>query len=407
MSASTLKFYDSVFLSVSILEHHRRPGGAIKLVGKVYDTAARRVAVTIITRARVFESKRAKMPPQQRLRWFSTLILVILLTLLVPLVDRPSSFLVTATGAASSPPPTTTTATAKKISFRDREPCKEAVCASVVSKCLLIDACKCKCGANVTSCSCARNCFQCLDFLFTDCCDCVKMCPTDTIGAHEDHTSQVGDLPDAYPVLFKALTDDVDPTLRWVSYTFVESNRDGQQAAVVSVTTNVDGSGTTTTTETSTTTTTGSSIQVVTTSTPNCTVAFMSQCTSWNKCRQSCRSIGAAKYRWFHDGCCECVGSTCFGYGLGEAKCLDCSPYSSSDAGDDDNRLTDSRRDDLVSSSSPYVDSSAAESNEQLPGVEENNEDVEFSRQMAEHGITDRKSVGGIDDDSHYSQSLP
>lgn len=57
----------------------------------------------------------------------------------------------------------------------------------------------------------------------------------------------------------------------------------------------------------------------------NCTVAFMSKCMSMKKCKQSCKSMGAAKYRWFHnEGCCQCIGNTCIDYGLNEAMCLDC-----------------------------------------------------------------------------------
>lgn len=29
-------------------------------------------------------------------------------------------------------------------------------------------------------------------------------------------------------------------------------------------------------------------------------------------------------HRWFHDGCCECVGSTCLNYGLHEGRCQQC-----------------------------------------------------------------------------------
>ena len=29
-------------------------------------------------------------------------------------------------------------------------------------------------------------------------------------------------------------------------------------------------------------------------------------------------------YRWFHDGCCECVGNTCINYGINESRCLEC-----------------------------------------------------------------------------------
>lgn len=28
--------------------------------------------------------------------------------------------------------------------------------------------------------------------------------------------------------------------------------------------------------------------------------------------------------RWFHDGCCECVGSTCINYGINESRCTAC-----------------------------------------------------------------------------------
>ena len=58
--------------------------------------------------------------------------------------------------------------------------------------------------------------------------------------------------------------------------------------------------------------------------TVNCTVAYMSQCMSWNKCKASCISMGASSYRWFHDGCCECVGHTCINYGINESRCLEC-----------------------------------------------------------------------------------
>lgn len=27
---------------------------------------------------------------------------------------------------------------------------------------------------------------------------------------------------------------------------------------------------------------------------------------------------------WFHDGCCECVGSTCINYGINDSRCMKC-----------------------------------------------------------------------------------
>lgn len=29
-------------------------------------------------------------------------------------------------------------------------------------------------------------------------------------------------------------------------------------------------------------------------------------------------------FRWFHDGCCQCVGSLCVNYGLNESRCRQC-----------------------------------------------------------------------------------
>jgi len=67
----------------------------------------------------------------------------------------------------------------------------------------------------------------------------------------------------------------------------------------------------------------------------NCTVAFMSKCMSAHKCKMSCRSMGAAKYRWtHHEGCCQCIGETCIDYGYNKPLCLLC-------RGDDNDQLVD------------------------------------------------------------------
>lgn len=34
--------------------------------------------------------------------------------------------------------------------------------------------------------------------------------------------------------------------------------------------------------------------------------------------------MGCCCFRWFHDGCCECVGHTCINYGINESRCLEC-----------------------------------------------------------------------------------
>lgn len=52
-----------------------------------------------------------------------------------------------------------------------------------------------------------------------------------------------------------------------------------------------------------------------------CTVAFINRPLGMAKCKKSCTKMGASQFRWFHEGCCECIGEYCFNYGLGEPKC--------------------------------------------------------------------------------------
>ena len=53
------------------------------------------------------------------------------------------------------------------------ESCNEAVCASIVSKCMLTQSCKCDDFKQNKTCS--RDCYHCLDYLYHDCCSCVGM----------------------------------------------------------------------------------------------------------------------------------------------------------------------------------------------------------------------------------------
>ena len=70
--------------------------------------------------------------------------------------------------------------------------------------------------------------------------------------------------------------------------------------------------------------------------TVNCTVAYMNQCSSMNKCWDNCESMGASSARWFADGCCECVGHHCPAYGVNESRCRGCSDDGDGDDDDDD-----------------------------------------------------------------------
>nr|DBA24420.1 TPA: hypothetical protein GDO54_012072 [Pyxicephalus adspersus] len=55
-----------------------------------------------------------------------------------------------------------------------------------------------------------------------------------------------------------------------------------------------------------------------------CTVVYFDDCMSIHQCKNSCASMGASKYRWFHNACCECVGPECIDYGSKMVKCMNC-----------------------------------------------------------------------------------
>ncbi|KAK7863519.1 hypothetical protein R5R35_004972 [Gryllus longicercus] len=191
------------------------------------------------------------------------------------------------------------------------ESCNEAVCASVVSKCMLTQSCKC----DLKNCSCCRECFSCLSHLYSECCSCVDMCPkpNDT-GSALSKKSHVEEFNDSYPSLFAALTTEPDPNNRWITYTYVNvidrmpyvpdvhKSLELHTQSVdqhVNVTSDLDSK--------------------------NCTVVFINECTTWKKCSDTCQSMGSASYRWFHDGCCECIGPLCINYGISESRCKNCS----------------------------------------------------------------------------------
>jgi Twisted gastrulation (Tsg) protein conserved region len=94
--------------------------------------------------------------------------------------------------------------------------CNEIVCASVVSKCMLTQSCNC----DLKNCSCCKECFSCLSYLYSECCSCVDLCPkpNDTRNAlsKKSHVEEL----DSFPGLFSALTEVNDPDYRWTVFTF-------------------------------------------------------------------------------------------------------------------------------------------------------------------------------------------
>ncbi|XP_064598850.1 twisted gastrulation protein homolog 1-like [Liolophura sinensis] len=185
--------------------------------------------------------------------------------------------------------------------------CNKAICASVVSKCMLIKSCECD-MTNKRNCTCCKDCHMCLAKHYLHCCSCVGMCDPPKANENIQRTSAIEDLNDPIPDLFNVLTEEDDILQRWSihrypvhddSYIYKPHHVD------MDFSTNME--------------------QTDSDTVLNCTVAFMSQCMSLRKCKDSCKSMGAARYRWFHEhGCCQCIGNSCLDYGIGEEKCLRC-----------------------------------------------------------------------------------
>lgn len=195
--------------------------------------------------------------------------------------------------------------------FHTAESCNEAVCASVVSKCMLTQSCKC----DLKNCSCCKECYSCLGYLYTECCSCVDMCPkpNDT-GSALSKKSHVEDYTDFIPGLFHALTAEPDKDLRWTTFTFpididISQYSPKPEKEIKYYLQSIEDAD-------------PAKPNVLTI---NCTVAYIAECMSWNKCKVFCGSMGATSYRWFHDGCCECIGNQCIKYGINESRCSKCS----------------------------------------------------------------------------------
>ncbi|XP_046486890.1 twisted gastrulation protein homolog 1-like [Neodiprion pinetum] len=192
--------------------------------------------------------------------------------------------------------------------------CNQAVCGSIVSKCLLTENCKC----DMKTCSCCKECFFCLSYLYDECCSCVDLCPKRNATTRNPLStkSHVEELGEPVPGLFQALTVDPDPRERWRSFSFPVdfdvSVFETKPELIYHLAADSRHRSTL------------ASRRYATIVTLNCTVAYIAQCSSWNKCQITCQSMGAASYRWFHNGCCECVGDTCINYGINESRCRLC-----------------------------------------------------------------------------------
>ncbi|XP_075425172.1 twisted gastrulation protein homolog 1-like [Ascaphus truei] len=190
--------------------------------------------------------------------------------------------------------------------------CNKALCASDVSKCLLQELCQCQVTAG--DCPCCRECTRCLGTAWDQCCNCVGLCRKDRgAGKPPARRSSLGGLPSPVPSLFQALSgmQERDSAPAWK----VEELPMSEELAQLTHTDHVLLGAHTGVSRSPPASGNVSSL---------CTVLYFNPCMSMSRCRQACESVGSGQYRWFHNGCCQCVGPDCHGYGSKKPACQQC-----------------------------------------------------------------------------------
>ncbi|KAI1721668.1 twisted gastrulation (Tsg) protein conserved region domain-containing protein [Ditylenchus destructor] len=76
----------------------------------------------------------------------------------------------------------------------------------------------------------------------------------------------------------------------------------------------------------------------------NCTLIYVNECMSHKRCEQTCKTMGASSLRWFHTGCCQCIGSFCLKYGSDKDRCNDCKSSPSPNEESDGDNIIDQNR---------------------------------------------------------------
>ncbi|KAB5535733.1 hypothetical protein PHYPO_G00121370 [Pangasianodon hypophthalmus] len=193
--------------------------------------------------------------------------------------------------------------------------CNKALCASDVSKCLLQSLCQCR--PSEGNCSCCKECMLCLSTLWEECCDCVGMCnPRNYSETPPTSKSTVEDLHAPIPSLFRALTDG-DTPINMMVVSFPVAEELSHHENLVSFLESLEQ-------EHQNVSLPGTSIHDTYDKDNLCTVVYFDECLSIRQCKQYCESMGASKYRWFHNACCECIGPECVDYGSKAVKCMNC-----------------------------------------------------------------------------------
>ncbi|XP_058876544.1 twisted gastrulation protein homolog 1-like [Acipenser ruthenus] len=190
--------------------------------------------------------------------------------------------------------------------------CNKALCASDVSKCFLQELCQCR--VNGTRCPCCEECQLCLGAVWDQCCHCVGLCKVahpSSPSLPASSRSSAHDLPSPSPSLFRALASLSDSQAAWTVQSVplsqeLHHHRNQHQTHVLL----------------------GANRDPValapTNASAECSVLFFHDCLSLRGCLRGCESVGAPRSRWFHSGCCQCIGPDCLAYGVPHPACKSC-----------------------------------------------------------------------------------
>ncbi|XP_038666383.1 twisted gastrulation protein homolog 1-A [Scyliorhinus canicula] len=178
----------------------------------------------------------------------------------------------------------------------------------------------CQCRPIDGNCSCCKECMLCLGTLWDECCDCVGMCnPRNYSDSPPTSKSTVEELHEPIPSLFRALTEG-ESHLHWNIVSFPVSEELTYHENLVSFLESFDMSPL----QNVSLPEDSPQVQLESEKEPHCTVVYFDDCMSIHQCKNSCESMGASKYRWFHNACCECIGPDCIDYGNKVVKCMNC-----------------------------------------------------------------------------------